>query len=164
MKILKIFVITVVVFAAAPSFSQSMSFEKLYDRFSGTEEVNCFSVNGFLCRAGLWVAGEHEFKDAIEKVNSLRLISIPTSNFAAQGLSVKGFKKILSEDDFESLASIREENSRIEIYLQQSNNPKNRYLVLVEESNLLTAIEIRGYIDVDKLRKLAFENDDRETL
>lgn len=164
MKTVKIFVIAVVVFTTTPSFSQSMSFEKLYDRFSGTEDVNCFSVSGFLCRAGLWVAGEHEFKEAIEKVNSLRVISIPTSNFAAQGLSVKGFKKIVSDDDFESLASIREENSRIEIYLQQTDNPKNRYLVLVEEADQLTAIELKGYIDVDKLRKLAFENKDRETL
>lgn len=164
MKTVKIFFIAIVVFAVTPSFSQSMSFEKLYNRFSGTEDVNCFSVSGFLCRAGLWVAGEHEFKEAIEKVNSLRVISIPNSNFATQGLSVKGFKKVLSEDHFESLASIREKNSRIEIYLQQSDNPENRYLVLVEEADQLTAIELKGYIDVDKLRKLAFENKDRETL
>lgn len=164
MKTLKTVIIALAIFEAAPSFSQSMSFEKLYDRFSGTEDVNCFSVSGFLCRAGLWVAGEHEFKEAIEKVKSLRVISIPTSNFAAQGLSVKGFKKIVSDDDFESLASIREKNSRIEIYLQQSDNPENRYLVLMEESDQLTAIELKGYIDVDKLRKLAFENKDRETL
>jgi len=164
MKLSKIFVIAIVVFAVTPVFGQSVSFEKLYDRFNGTHNVNCFSVSGFLCRAGLWVAGEHEFKDAIEKVKSLRLISIPTSNFFSQGLSVKGFKKFLRDDNFESLASITEKNSQIEIYLQQTDNPKNRYFVLVEESNVLTAIEIRGYIDMDKLRKLAFENEDRETL
>jgi hypothetical protein len=164
MKSIKTLVIAIAFFAAAPSFGQSRSFETLYDHFSGTNDVNCFSVSGFLCRAGLWVAGEHEFKEAIEKVNSLRVISIPTSNFAEQGLSVKGFKKVLSGDDFESLASIKEENSRIEVYLQQTNNPKNRYLVLVEEADQLIAIEMKGYIDVEKLRKLAFENKDRETL
>jgi Domain of unknown function (DUF4252) len=164
MKILKIFVIAVVVFTAAPSFSQSMSFEKLYDRFSGTEDVNCFSINGFLCRAGLWVAGEHEFKEAIEKVKSLRLITIPNANFTAQGLSVRGFKKVLSDDDFESLVTLREETNRIEVYLQKNSNLKNLYFFLVEDANTLTAIEIKGDIDINKLRKLAFENKDQRTL
>ncbi len=164
MKTLKTVIIALAILAAAPSFGQSKSFETLYDYFNGTNDVNCFSVSGFLCRAGLWVAGEHEFKAAIEKVNSLRVISIPTSNFAAQGLSVRGFKKVLSNYDFESLASIREENSRIEVYLQQGSNPKNCYLVLVEEADQLTAIEMKGYIDVDKLRKLALENKDQKTL
>lgn len=160
MKILKFFVIAVVVSAAAPSFSQSMSFEKLYDRFNGTEDVNCFSINGFLCRAGLWVAGEHEFKEAIEKVKSLRLITIPNANFAAQELSVRGFKKVLSDDDFESLVTLREGTNRIEVYLQKNSNLKNLYFFLVEDANTLTAIEIKGDIDINKLRKIALENND----
>lgn len=157
MKTLTIVVIAVAVFTGVPSFGQSNSFETLYDHFGGTDDTNCLSVSGFLCRAGLWFAGEYEFKEAIEKVKSLRLISIPTSNLAEQGLSVRGFRKVLSNDNFESLATLREDASRIEVYLQKNNNVKNLYFVLVEDENTLTAIEIKGEIDINKLRKVAFE-------
>lgn len=164
MKTLKATLFAFVLLTAAPSFGQSKSFETLYDHFSGTEDVNCFSISGFFCRAGLWVAGEHEFKDAVEKVSSIRLITIPLNNFRAQGLSLNGYRKVLAGDDFESLATIKESESKVEIYLQQTDNNKNRYLVLVEERAHVTAIEMRGYIDVDKLKKIATEKMIAETL
>lgn len=164
MKTLKTTLFAFAVLATGSSFSQSKSFETLYDHFSGTDEVNCFSISGFFCRAGLWMAGEHEFRDAIESVSSVRLITIPLSNFRAQGLSLNGYRKVLASDDFESLATIRESESKVEIYLQQTDNNENHYLVLVEEHEQVTAIEIRGYMDVDKLKKIAIEKVVTETL
>lgn len=105
------------------------------------------------------MAGEWEFREAISGVNSIRLITIPMSNFADKELSVGGFKKYMVTDHFESLVTVKEDGESVEVYLQQSGKQRDRYLVLVQEREEMTVIEINGYIDIQKMREIARKND-----
>ena len=148
---------------SASSFGQSNSYQALKSKFDDAPDVHSFNVNGFFCRMVLGMAGEWEFKDAIRDVNHVRLITIPTEEFKAQGLSISGFKKLLIKDSFEELASVRDNGDVINFYLQTSGR-KNRYMILVQEPNEVVAIELKGDIDVNKLleleknKSLSFQN------
>ena len=139
-----------VLLMSTSAFSQSNSYLTLKDHFNDKPDVHSFNVNGFFCRMVLSVAGEWEFKDAIKDVQHVRLITIPTEEFKAQGLSVNGFKKLLAKDSFEELASIRDNGDDVNFYLQ-SKGKKNRYMILVQEPDEVVVIEMKGDIDVNLL-------------
>lgn len=132
--------------------AQSDSFLTLKDHFEGEEDVHSIKISGFLARTVLWVAGEWEFRDAISEVRNIRMINIPRKNFSQQELSVPGFRMFLEDDHFESLAKVKEKGSNVEIFLQKTRNREDRYLVLVEEDDEVTVIELKGRIDIQKLK------------
>ena len=88
------------------SLAQSRSFQTIKEKFSGSEDVHCFSTNGFFARTILWMANEHEFNGAIKDIKSINLITVPKSAFRSEGVTVSGFKKVLQDDSFEQLARV----------------------------------------------------------
>jgi len=133
------------------SVAQSDSFITLRQKFSGQEDVFSFGTNGFFARTILWMAGEHEFTNAVKDIKSIRLITIPKESFKHEGVSVNGFKNVLAKDSFEQLAQVKEDGDDITIYMQSTKLKNNRYMILVEERDEVVAIEISGYIDPNLL-------------
>ena len=142
-------------------FGQSNSYQALKNNFNDRPDVHSFNVSGFFCRMVLGMAGEWEFKEAIKDVQNIRLITIPTKEFKAQGLSVDGFRKVLLRDSFEELATIRDHGDDV-IFFMQSTNKKNRYIVLIEGPDEVVVIEMKGTVDpnflVNMENELAFQN------
>jgi hypothetical protein len=145
MKSFKILV--VLMFVGSFAIAQSKSYNILKDKFSDQADVHSFSFTGWMGRLVLRMADEHEFKDAIKDLQHVRFIEIPKAEFAAQNVSVKGFKNVLLADSFQELAFIRDNGEEITIYLREGNNHKNHYFVLVEEEQEVVAIELKGYLD-----------------
>lgn len=136
------------------SIAQSRSFMTLQNKFSSTEDVFSFRASGFLSRSVLRLAGQREFRKAIRKVKNIRLLTIPTDAFAAQRVSVNGFRNIVRNDGFEQLAAVREDGNEVNVYLQPVKDSKiNRYLILIQDETQVTAVEIKGYIDPGILKK-----------
>jgi hypothetical protein len=108
-----------------------------------------------MARTVLWMAGEREYNEAIRDVHSVRLIVIPKDAFRKQNVTLAGFKEVTKKDGFEELTHVRDHGDDVTILLQTPSrkNPDNRYLLLVEENDQVVAIEIRGYIDPDRLLK-----------
>lgn len=146
--------IVLLMFTAGSAFAQSKSFEALKYQFKDSENVHSVSVSGFFCRMVLWMADDEELKEAIKELNHIRIITIPKTNFKDQNLTVNGFRKVLQRDQFESLATVRDQGEQLEIYLQQNGNKSKRYFVLVEDDTEVTAIELKGEIDIAKLNAM----------
>lgn len=140
-------IVVLILSVAAQALAQHKGFQTLKDNFEGREEVLSFSVNGLFCRMVLGMAGEWEFKQAIEEVKHIRLMVIPHYEFKLQNLTVGGFRNLMKQDGYEELATIRDGNDHISIYLHNRGNKKNTYFVLVEEPEEIVAIEIKGYIN-----------------
>jgi hypothetical protein len=157
MNMLKIVTLVFALSVSSLASAQSNSFQTLTDRFAGEEDVNAFELNGLLCRAALWMAGDWEFRNAVHDLSSIRLITIPTESILRQNLTVGGYRRLLKADHFESLMNVKDHGSLVEIYIQETDNRKSRYLVLVEEKDDLTVIELKGRIDVEKLARAGIE-------
>jgi hypothetical protein len=140
-------ILFVLLLTAATAHAQSNSYNILKHTFSDQPDVHSFSFSGWVGRLILRVADEHEFRNAIKDLQHVRFIEIPKAEFAAQNLSVKGFKNVLIKDSFQELAFIRDKGEEITIYLREGNNHKNQYFVLVEEEHQVVAIELKGYLD-----------------
>jgi hypothetical protein len=137
---------------ALQAFAQSNSYRTLKNKFEDSPDVHSFSVGGWACRLIFSIAGEYEFKKAVEDVQHIRLITIPKREFEAKEVSINGFKKLLLQDSYQQLANIRDNGEDVTIYLRESGNKKNYYFVLVEEEKEVVAIELKGYINPDALK------------
>ena len=161
MKRISLLVALSALLTATSTFGQSNSFQTLKNNFIDQPDVHSFNVNGFFCRMVLGMAGEWDFKEAINDVDQIRLITIPTEEFKALGLSVNGFKKLLKKDSFEELASIRDNGDDVNFYLQ-STGKKNKYMILIQEPDEVVVIEMKGDIDINLLmekdKTLSFQN------
>jgi len=131
--------------------AQSKSYQMLKDNFIDQPDVHSFSVSGWMGRAILNLAGEFEFKEAIKELKHIRLMTIPSSEFENRNLTIKGFKRVLLQDSYQELAFIRDHGDDVSIYIKEGHNNKNHYFVLVEEEQEVVAIEMKGYIDLQKL-------------
>jgi hypothetical protein len=149
-----ILIVALVLVAVTSSVGQSKTFRTIKHKFQGEEDVHSFTASGFLARTVLWIAGEHEFRDAIIDLANVRLITVPKKAFEARKLSVTGLKKLVERDAYEQMLLVKEHGDEVTLYLQEGDDSKlNRYLLLIDNPSEVVAIEIRGYIDIEKLSK-----------
>jgi hypothetical protein len=138
---------------ATTGFSQSDSFIALREKFAYHQDAYSFTTSAFLGGALFWLAGEHEFYDAIKQIKRISLISIPKDAFRNENVSIAGFKKVVRQDSFQELAHIKDNGDLITFYMKSTGSKNNRYMILVEDSENLIAIELTGYIDPEFLLK-----------
>ena len=134
-------------------YSQSDSFLTLKEKFAYDHDVYSFSTSAFLGGALIKLAGEHEFYDAVKRVKRSSVITIPRESFRREEVSVSGFKKIMRKDSFQELARMKEDGDVITFYMKSTESMNNRYMILVEDSDNVVAIELTGYIDPEFLLK-----------
>ena len=146
--------VAISLFIAISTSAQSDSYRTLKDTFKGGDDVFSISVNGALCRTALRLADEHEFCDAITDIKNIRVIVIPVAEFRRKDLSVAGFKKILKEDSFKELATVRDHDDDVCIFLQENNHEHDRYFFLIDDDDEVIAIEMKGDLDMNKIYKL----------
>ena len=145
-------------FVAATASAQSKSFITLREKFAGEKDVFAFRFSGGFARLALRIAGEHDFYDAIRDVKNIRFIVIPKRAFHKKRVSLSGFKKIAKEDGFEELAHIRDRGDDVEILLQPGKHDNHRYLILIDDGGEVVAIEVRGYINPEEIRREIAQN------
>ena len=135
------------------SFSQSDSFIALREKFAYHKDVYTFSSSAFLGGALFWMAGEHEFYDAIKNIKRVGFVIVPREAFRRENVSVAGFKSVIRQDSFYELAHMKEHGDLITFYMKSTESKNNRYMILVEDHENVVAIELTGYIDPEFLLK-----------
>jgi hypothetical protein len=134
-------------------YSQSDSFIALKEKFAYHHDVYSFSTGAFLGGTILKLVGEHEFYDAVKSINRISVIAIPKDAFRHEDVSVSGFRKIMRKDSFQELARMKDNGDVITFYIKPTESRNNRYMILVEDSDNVVAIELTGYIDPEFLLK-----------
>jgi hypothetical protein len=137
------------------AFAQSKSYQLLREKFQGEANVVSFTTSGYLARTVLWMAGEHEYTDAVRDIRKIRLTVIPEQAFKTNNVTLQGFKKLAKRDGFEELAHVKDNGDDVTLLLQSefSSSKSNRYLLLVDGGNEIVVMEITGYIDPSILLK-----------
>jgi len=132
------------------TFAQSESYITLKNKFRGGENVVAVKAGSFLVRTVLLLADEDDWEDDFGQIRSVRLINIPQTEFKKKNVSVRGFKKILSKDNFEELISTYDSGERLTIF-QRDGKQSDLYFMIIENKHDVIAIEIRGKLYPEKI-------------
>ncbi|HTH56234.1 MAG TPA: DUF4252 domain-containing protein [Cyclobacteriaceae bacterium] len=151
--------ILLVTLMTSPASAQSNSYEIFKDTFKGGKDVFSFGVRGWLARTVLRFADEDEFQEMISDVKTIKITVVPRQRFHEKDLSIREFKKILTDDSFAELAQVRDGGDNVTIYIQENLKRKhnNLYFILAEESDQVVAIEMRGDVSEESLARLKKE-------
>ncbi len=143
------------VLIASVAFGQSKSFETLQGHFKGEDDVHSFTVGGFLVNLVLKFADDDDVDlSAIKNIGTIRLITIPKHHFANNKLSVEGYKRFIQKEDaYEELIHVSEQGERVTLFMKPLKKDENRYMLLIDEGSDFTAIEFRGYVDLNQFFK-----------
>lgn len=155
MKTPKYFITVMFVLMASMTFCQSKSFVSLKEHFKGKEDVHCFTVGSFFVNLVLKFADDDEFDfDAIKNIGSIHLITIPKRHFEGNNLSVNGYKRFIQkEDEYEELMDVSEKGEHVTLFMKNYSEQNNRYLILIDNGGDVTAVEFKGYVDVNEFIK-----------
>jgi len=131
------------------SYGQSNSYRMLRNQFEDSPEVKSYKLSGFLCKIIVKIVEDDDEKlaRALKEVRHVRVMTIPKEEFSAQKVTVSGFKSRLPKDNFEVMADIKDGDGSVAVFHRQEKKNKNRYFVIIEDSNEVLAIEMKGYID-----------------
>lgn len=143
-----------VLLSATQAGAQSSAIETLRKKFAGEPEVVNFAVNGFFLKAALWTAGDTRWSEACRHVSRMRVVSVPVRHFEHKDVSISGFKEFVLRSHYNYLVESQTPGQLITIYVRDQDQSKPVYLILVEEAQELTALEVVGKIDVQKVIKL----------
>jgi len=147
----KILVFTLFLMATTgATFAQSHSFEVFHDAVGDERDVACVSVGNFVLRAALLLADEDDLRDQLRDIHSIHVVHAPGKVLREQNLRLSGFRKILKKDNFEPVVEAHEGDDHIEIYMREGNHGQV-YFVLIENDDKVTAVELYGRLDPQKL-------------
>jgi hypothetical protein len=133
------------------TFAQSKSYATLKAKFSGAEDVSSVKVGGLVLKTILWMAGESDWADDFGSVKSVRVINIPQREFRERNLSANGFRKVLTNDDFEEVASTYDNGERLTIFMRDYEKSNDLYFLLVENDKDVVGIEIKGKLNPQQI-------------
>jgi hypothetical protein len=138
------------------TFGQSKSFVSLKEQFKGKQDVHSFTVGSFFVNLVLQLADEDDEIDfdAIKNIGSIHLITIPKQHFEGNKLSLDGYKRFIQKEDaYEELIHVNDKGERVTLFMKTMGSKENRYLILFDQGDDLTAIEFKGYVEVNEFFK-----------
>lgn len=159
----KIGILVILVSLSHLSFAQSESYEQLREQFIDRDNVHSFSVSGLWCRMLMgWVIEEDEpFRQALQEIKHVRALIVPQQEWERDFRSSAEFLRSLKSDGFEELATIRDRGEKISFYVRPDGKRRNLYFILIEESNEVVALELRGYLEPELLKGATLTSQNR---
>lgn len=140
--------VLLLVSAAFAADAQSESYRALRRKFSDSPEVKSYKLNALVMKILVSVVSreDDEIARALKDVKHVRVMTIPKEEFILRDLSVNGFKSYLAKDHYELMTDIRNHGDKATFYHRVEGH-RNRYFAIIEESDEVVAIEMKGHID-----------------
>lgn len=120
--------------------------QKMADTYSSKEKASVVNISKqMLMMMGRGIEG-------VEHVDAIILLS--SENKSASKAIAKRTKRLVKKNDFESLATLNENNTTTAIYTIVSDNKITEALILITESGKTTLINISGKIPQEVVTNL----------
>lgn len=138
-------------FSAVMVSAQSSSAAVLRKEWRADADFS-FSVSGFVARTVLNIAGEDEIRKAIRGVRRIRFC-ILHKDASGKCDALRKIKTVVKEEAFDKLLRMRDGEDDVMVYTKMKRRNNNRYLLLVDGPNEVVVMEVKGYIDMQRLQE-----------
>jgi len=101
-----------------------------------------------------------EFEVLINGIDKMKLLRINKTDNDFTKDQYKQLVKDYRSEDFEELMSVRQQEMNINAYIKESGGKTKGIVILLNEAENLTVLDIKGSIPLDKIGELAKYADD----
>jgi hypothetical protein len=133
------------------SFGQSETIQKLHKVYDDAF-VMFFYKNTLNM---LNMQDNKEFQALIDGIDKMKLLRI---NKAENDFTKDQYKQLVKDyrsEDFEELMTVRQQEMNINAYIKESGGTTKGIVVLLNEAENLTVLDIKGSVPLDKIGELA---------
>lgn len=146
------FIFTLLIFISPfASFGQSETIQKLHKEYDDAF-VMFFYKNTLNM---LNMQDSKEFQALIDGIDKMKLLRINKTNNDFTKDQYKQLVKDYKSEDFEELMSVRQQETNINAYIKESGGTTKGIVVLLNEAESLTVLDIKGSVPFDKIGELA---------
>ena len=96
-----------------------------------------------------------ELKDLVKDIESMKFVRVDKNKTK---IDKSYFKELVDEyhdDDFEDLMTMRQEDMNINVYIKESGGETKGLVLLMDDDQNLAVLDIKGFVPLNKLAKLA---------
>lgn len=156
-------IILIILMLPLGAFAQSNAIEKFRNKYQQDRDATSVTISGSLFQLISQIAElSDEYDEDIEaltkltaKVKSMHILSIPMHYTGLNQEEIKSLKNDLLAEKYEELISIKDDNKTMNFYATGSETQLKNMLVLIDEVNNFTILNVDGDLDLKELSKLA---------
>lgn len=137
--------------SSTASFAQSETIQELHEKYD--DAFAMFFYKNTLNMLNM--QDNKEFQALIDGIEKMKLLRIDKS---ANDFTKDHFKQLVKDyrsEDFEELMTVKQEKMNINAYIKESGGKTKGIVILLNEAENLTVLDIKGSIPFDKIGELA---------
>ncbi len=141
------------------TLSAQSSFDSIFDQYEGQKGFTSVTVTKrmftlFAQATDITIEDQH-LDEIISDLNGIKILSFEGNDVSTKNAFEKKSKSTLSNNNFEELMRVREEDEDVRIMVKEKNNIIEELVIFVSEKKKVALISLSGIIDLDKISKLS---------
>ncbi|MEO1049359.1 MAG: DUF4252 domain-containing protein [Bacteroidota bacterium] len=167
----KLLLLPLFLLATVVVYGQSKTLDSFYNKYKDDRDATTVTVSGSIFNLISAVADLAEETDDEEKeeleafsrmaknIKSMQVISVPMFETDLSLADIESLRKSLKAEKYEELMNVKEGKEIINFMAQTSKNEVSNMLVLIQEKDEFTILNIDGRLDLKDLAVLASSRD-----
>ncbi len=140
---------------------QSKSISAFYDKYENLEEVLNITLSGGVLKMITKHSDENGESDPIERVSELKVLVMEDGNVVKKS-DLKALKSGIRHEKFEQLVQVRDEQTYVDIYIQEEGGIISNALLVVNEPDNFVMISLEGELSLKDLENIDIDVDGAE--
>lgn len=126
----------------------------LYWKYKDYDGAIALTVPRWAIHAGSWFAEEKAERKLIRKVRRARVLVFEDQDSPVTKRDVEKFTRKARNKRLESMMSIREKQTRVEIWAKERRNKLRKVVILVREPETFALVSLRTKLSIDEIGDL----------
>lgn len=129
----------------------------LYWKYKDYDGAIALSVPRWVIHAGSWFINEKADRKMLRKVRKVRVLVFEDQHAPVTERDLKRFTKKAKKRRLEYLLSVREKQTRVEVWAKERRNVLRKLVVLVREPETFALVSVRGKLKMEEIGELLQE-------
>jgi hypothetical protein len=126
----------------------------LYWKYKDYDGAIALSVPRWVIHAGSWFVDEKSDRKLIRKVRKMRVLVFEEQDSPVTKGDVEKFTRKARRRHLESMLTIREQQTRVEVWAKERRNKLRKVVILVREPDTFALVSFRTKMHIDEIGQL----------
>lgn len=126
----------------------------LYWKYKDYDGAIALTAPRWVIHAGSWFAGEKAERKLIRKVRKARVLVFEDQDSPVTKRDVEKFSRKAGKRGLESMLSVREKQTRVEVWAKERRNKLRKIVILVREPETFALVSLRTKLSIDEIGAL----------
>lgn len=126
----------------------------LYWKYKDYDGAIAFTVPRWAIHAGSWFAEEKTERKLIRKVRKARVLVFEEEDSPVTKRDVEKFSRKARKRGLESMLSVREKQTRVEVWAKERRNKLRKVVIFVREPETFALVSLRTKLSIDEIGDL----------